>query len=146
MNPKVEVQHNKKEIIPEFFSDKKEYKLKKTSELSSKLLDILEKKRITRSSFAQVMDVQPSVVTRWLSGSHNFTMDTLFDIEFALKTPIIKIDDNKAHLKMKMFLTGDQRGTIQPTRNHFLEMINYDNCEYRENKIEYSPLKTVVEK
>ena len=40
---------------------------------------------ISRSQFANMMQTQPSVVTKWLSGKHNFTLETLCDIESKLK-------------------------------------------------------------
>jgi transcriptional regulator with XRE-family HTH domain len=51
--------------------------------------DTLSKKVITLSEFAQLMDVQPSVISRWLSGKHNFTIETLFNIEEKLQIQII---------------------------------------------------------
>ena len=48
------------------------------------IADALEAKGWSRSEFAANMHQRPSVVTRWLSGTHNFTVDTLSDIEEVL--------------------------------------------------------------
>lgn len=48
------------------------------------IADALDAKGWSKSEFAAYMHQRPSVVTRWLSGTHNFTVDTLSDIEEAL--------------------------------------------------------------
>lgn len=57
--------------------------------VAEKIKSRLEELKINRQTFAKMMDVQPSVVTKWLKG-HNFTVLTLFDIEWVLKIQIIK--------------------------------------------------------
>lgn len=42
-----------------------------------------------RKDFAQRMGVQPSVVTRWLSGNCNFEIVTIFKIEVVLGIQLI---------------------------------------------------------
>ena len=46
---------------------------------------------LTKKEFAKAMDVQPSIVTRWLSGKHNFTVETIFDIEQKLNFLIFDV-------------------------------------------------------
>lgn len=41
--------------------------------------------RISRKEFAEIMGAPPSSVTKWLSGDHNFTIQTLQQIQRALK-------------------------------------------------------------
>jgi hypothetical protein len=38
------------------------------------------------------MEVQPSIITRWLSGKHNFTIETLFQIEDCLGIKLLAIE------------------------------------------------------
>lgn len=52
---------------------------------------------LNRKQFAEKMGRQPSEVTRWLSGSHNFTSDLLEEISIALGTPISGADDRISH-------------------------------------------------
>lgn len=54
--------------------------------LAEKIKDRLKELEVSRSQFAGMMKVHPSVVTRWLSGIHNFQMFTLFEIEKALNS------------------------------------------------------------
>jgi transcriptional regulator with XRE-family HTH domain len=46
---------------------------------------------LTRQQFAQLMDVQPSSVTKWLSGSHNFTLQTVYSIERKLGLSLLDL-------------------------------------------------------
>jgi transcriptional regulator with XRE-family HTH domain len=51
-----------------------------------------------QNQFAEAMGKQPSEISKWLSGTHNFTAETLWDIEdqlgielIALKEPMSKL-------------------------------------------------------
>jgi len=59
--------------------------------LAQKIDSAREEKGLTKTGFASLMQVQPSVITRWLSGKHNFTLSTLYQIERKLGIQIIKI-------------------------------------------------------
>jgi transcriptional regulator with XRE-family HTH domain len=48
--------------------------------IASRLKEI----QLSKLQFSKILHVQPSMVTRWLSGTHNFTSDTLTDIQKAL--------------------------------------------------------------
>ena len=60
--------------------------------LSKKIETAMKQKKYNRQQFANIMGVQPSIITRWLSGGHNFTVETLFDIEEQLDIQLIAID------------------------------------------------------
>lgn len=57
--------------------------------LASKIESGMKAKGLTRKAFAVLMNVQPSIITRWLSGAHNFTVETLYTIEEKLNITII---------------------------------------------------------
>lgn len=50
--------------------------------LSARLEDILIELGWGKKDLAGKMGKSPSMVTRWLSGTHNFTIDTITEIEF----------------------------------------------------------------
>jgi hypothetical protein len=58
-----------------------DYKKAVADTIKDQLLDLC----LSRGEFAIMMKVQPSRVTRWLSGEHNFTLETLCAIEIKLK-------------------------------------------------------------
>ena len=51
----------------------------------------LKERGISRMEFAGLMNVQPSNITKWLSGKHNFTIHTLFEIEKVLQFTIFNL-------------------------------------------------------
>ena len=48
--------------------------------LAARLDDLMQERGWGKSQFAEKVDRNPSEITKWLSGSHNFTLDTLTDI------------------------------------------------------------------
>jgi ribosome-binding protein aMBF1 (putative translation factor) len=59
--------------------------------VSEKISEALKVQGISKKQFAGMMDVQPSSVTKWLKGNHNFTTSTIFDIEWVLQIQIINL-------------------------------------------------------
>ncbi len=60
--------------------------------IAARIADALDAKGWSKSEFAVRMNQLPSVVTRWLSGTQNFTIDTLSDIEEMLGVQLLVTD------------------------------------------------------
>lgn len=69
-------------------------KTAKLMRIAIKIDNALKAKGISRQEFAQRLGKQRSVVTKWLSGTHNFTAETLVEIESALAIRLIEDADN----------------------------------------------------
>lgn len=69
----------------------------------------MEAKGLNKKQFANLMNVQPSIITRWLSGKHNFTIRTLIQIENKLGIKVINVEKpNKViNLVMKVSSTTE---------------------------------------
>ena len=89
MNPKVK--NNKTAIAEEYHSpildeflaleDPAETARTETRMMLAALIaDTMQEKNIAKKELAQRLNQHQSVVTKWLSGKHNFTSDTLTDI------------------------------------------------------------------
>ena len=100
LSPKIEakiIREYKEEpesVLDKFFSvDSKvdiEYKICQVKMiLASKIKDAIDKPKLNNSQFAVLMGVRPSVVTKWLSGTHNFTIDTLIRIQEQIRVRLI---------------------------------------------------------
>ena len=63
--------------------------------LTAKIQDAVKAKGINNAKFAAMMDQHPSVISKWLSGTHNFTVDTLLDIEEKLGISLIALNEKK---------------------------------------------------
>lgn len=70
-------------------------KVEKKMRLAAKIEDAMIAQGYTKISFAEKMSKRPSVITKWLSGTHNFTIDTLFEIEKALHIELVRLVEQK---------------------------------------------------
>ena len=87
---------HKSDVLNDFFSSstKEEYeKAEKNMLLASRIEKAMQRKELNKGEFALEMKVQPSVVTKWLSGTHNFTVDTLYDIERCLSISLVNVNE-----------------------------------------------------
>jgi ribosome-binding protein aMBF1 (putative translation factor) len=57
--------------------------------LAVKIAEALHSRGLTNQEFAFMMGKKPSEVTRWLSGTHNFTTETLWQMERVLKIQLL---------------------------------------------------------
>lgn len=60
--------------------------------LAGFIADLIEQKGWTKGEFAKKMGKQPSVISKWLSGTHNFTVETLWEIEEIIGIKIIPME------------------------------------------------------
>tara|TARA_R110002033_G_scaffold146230_1_gene183710 strand:- start:474 stop:911 length:438 start_codon:yes stop_codon:yes gene_type:complete len=72
-----------------------------SDDISISIINILNSKNITKSNFAKLINKEPSVVSRWLNGQHNFTIKTIVDIENTLGEKVLfpKVQVDKMKLK-----------------------------------------------
>ncbi len=59
--------------------------------LANTLESLLKNKGISKSEFAAKMGKSPSEISKWMSGKHNFTIDTLMEIAHALKVDLTEL-------------------------------------------------------
>ena len=57
--------------------------------LAVKIASILSARGLSKQEFAFMMQKKPSEISRWLSGTHNFTTETLWEIERVLKVQLL---------------------------------------------------------
>lgn len=83
-------------IISEILNEISPIEAEKTEKrmlLAAKIDDAVKAKSWNRTDFAREMNKEPSVITKWLSGTHNFTFDTLLDIQRILDINLINLDE-----------------------------------------------------
>jgi transcriptional regulator with XRE-family HTH domain len=89
---KKSVEKYQSKVINELFSEitPEEQKMTdKRMQLAERIFDAMKAKNISKLELARQMGKHASVITRWLSGTHNFTADTLFEIGEILGIQII---------------------------------------------------------
>ena len=68
-------------------------KTKKRMMLAAKIADGIKAKGWNNVDLARELDQHNSVISKWLSGTHNFTADTLFDIEKVLGVNLLNYEE-----------------------------------------------------
>ncbi len=63
--------------------------ISKRMKLAAQIDDVLMSRGLTNQEFAFMMGKKPSEITRWLSGTHNFTTETLWEIERVLQIQLL---------------------------------------------------------
>ncbi len=77
-----------KSLLEQISPQKREI-IKVRMQVSARIEDLLEEKGWTKSKFAEKVNKHPSEITRWVSGTHNFSLETLTEIAiaFGIGTP-----------------------------------------------------------
>lgn len=65
----------------------------KTLDIVDHIHSILERRGMSQKDLAELLGKQPSEVSRWMTGLHNFEMKTLVKIEVALGEEVILVND-----------------------------------------------------
>jgi len=93
--------------------------------LACRIDDLMKANGYSNSTFAKKLGKQPSVITKWLSGTHNFTMDTLDEIAYHLGVESV-------HLLQPQQTQTIYQKTIQVVTKIAEEDLKY-NCNSAEN-------------
>ena len=59
--------------------------------IADRIHDILEEKGLNQKDLASLLGKSEAEISKWMRGTHNFTIDTLVAIEDALDAPIIEV-------------------------------------------------------
>lgn len=66
----------------------------RSQHIALELIDFLEDKNLTQKAFAELMNVSPQAVNKWLRGQENFTLETIGKMEAVLKRKLIEVVSN----------------------------------------------------
>ncbi len=69
--------------------------IRKSIDLSFQIVDriheVLEEKGLRQKDLAAMLGKSEAEISKWMRGTHNFTIDTLVSIETALGAPILQV-------------------------------------------------------
>ena len=102
--------------------------------LAARIDEGIKAKGWNKGEFATRINKEQSVITKWLSGTHNFTTDTLWDIEDVLNIKLMQLDDKPKEQILHYHITVQQ--SIDP--DNFIEI--------EENKSEFQYWKSATAK
>jgi transcriptional regulator with XRE-family HTH domain len=102
--------------------------------LAAKIADAMKAKGWKNKDLLKAMGKNnPSEITKWLSGTHNFTVETLIDLENVLNVKLLNLNDHKEetvaryHILVKGQAVGNkERHSVndlllaQPAGNSFM--------------------------
>jgi len=60
-------------------------------QIAARLQDLITAAGLSKGAFAEKVNKNPSEITKWLSGTHNFTLDTLSEIALSLQVPVAEL-------------------------------------------------------
>ena len=60
-------------------------------QIVDRIHDILEAKGLKQKDLASLLGKSEAEISKWMRGTHNFTIDTLVSIENALHAPILNV-------------------------------------------------------
>lgn len=108
--------------------------------LAARIGEALRKKGWSKVKLAAALEKKPSVITKWLSGTHNFTSDTLSDISQILEIELILL--NSVETKSQFSAIVSQGLTV----NIFKEIRSYSEfTEGQDNMFETLTASTDVQ-
>lgn len=85
----------KRSSIIESRRQKVSSEVRKRVDLSFMIVDrihaILEEKGLRQKDLAEMLGKKESEISKWMRGTHNFTIDTISAIETALGSPILQV-------------------------------------------------------
>lgn len=101
--------------------------------VANALDSLLKNKGISKSEFAAKLGKSPSEISKWMSGKHNFTLDTLLEIAHALKVDITELIKHKPEplikSEWKVTRKSDNESNSESSEKKD-EKGNYDSFEY----------------
>ncbi len=75
----------------------------------------------------------PSIVTKWLSGTHNFTIDTLIELEQALDISLL---NKKKNIITRKYFTFSKNEVVDPFNIHQNRAFENEPYKLKFNQIE----------
>jgi transcriptional regulator with XRE-family HTH domain len=60
--------------------------------MAARIQDAMKAQKIGKKQLAEILGKSPSLVTKYLSGTQNLTMDTLSDLEYILGVKLLEIE------------------------------------------------------
>ncbi len=118
------------EITPEEYERTKNKML-----LAAKIDNALKAKGWKKKDLAESLNKRSSEITKWLSGTHNFTANTLWDIEKVLGIELISLSEKKTEKVINYYFSATQK--IDKEYSNSKVMHDYDELiPLLSNKIE----------
>ena len=94
-------------------------------EIACRIDDLIKEKKYSYIEFSKIVGKQPSEVSKWVSGSHNFTLDTLAEIAFSLNIELFELfseEKPKVVFRNRIEVKSKQMEIIPFTNNQYAKI------------------------
>lgn len=98
--------------------------------LAAKIEDAIHAKGWKKKDLANVLNKRPSEITKWLSGTHNFTTDTLWDIENVLDMKLINLEEKYAKQFTHYQVEVEQEAEVNEPANWYFNNLHFSNKKF----------------
>lgn len=68
--------------------------------IAATIIEAMKAQKVTKMQLAKKCQKSPTLITKWLSGTQNFTLDSLSDLEFVLGIQLIAINPQNNDTKV----------------------------------------------
>lgn len=111
------------EILSDLFAEVTPKEQKRTDIrmlLAAKIKDGMNAKGWRNRQLAEALNKKDSVISKWLSGTHNFTSDTLSDIGDVLDIKLLDVESKKKsqivhyHVQLTTMAVNNKQGVCNP--------------------------------
>lgn len=100
-------------LIDEFFESITPLDQAKTDAkmlIAAKIFDAMEKKGWKKKDLLEaVHKASPSIISKWISGTHNFTIDTMVELEHALDIQLLNLKSSDESRTVTYHIEATQR-------------------------------------
>jgi transcriptional regulator with XRE-family HTH domain len=112
----------------QFVTPEKQEFIKLNVEIANRIYDILDERGLSQRDFAKLMDKTEAEVSRWLSGTHNFTIATIAAINIKLKEDVLSVPEKQQFIFMPIPSCNSVFIGTRRARNNRYQSI--ENLEY----------------
>lgn len=102
----------------------------KSFEISDRIHLILQERNLDQKDLARLLGKNESEISKWMTGTHNFTIKTISRIENVLEAPIIDVVET-VEISQTLDLSFLQEQSAMPLK------ISYKNKGYTKNSGEF---------
>ena len=93
INKKTEIHSRIIEDLTVDISPEEQNRADRKMQLAVKIGEAMRTAGLRKGQLARLLHKNPSEITKWLSGTHNFTVETLWDIGDVLGIDLVNIDE-----------------------------------------------------
>lgn len=95
--------------------------VKRNLAIAYKVRNILDEKGLSDKDLAKMLSKTPSEISKWLSGTHNFTGKSIIKMELALEERLIHVEPVKEYVHLGILKGNMQEAIKDYTENNYQE-------------------------